>query len=294
MLLGTVNPSGRLPFTWYADQSQLPAIGDYSIRPSASSLGRTYMYFRGKVAYPSRYGLSYSKIAYSDVSVARSRVGADGTITVRATVTNLSRRAGSEVAQVYVTTPDAAPALQRPIKRLEAFTKVSLRPHQHKRVTFTIPVRKRAFFDEASNRYVVDQGRYGIQLARPAGTVVAQRIVTVRGRLTPKPAVVTAKPVVAGDAARGIAQRVLVPRGSRLDPQLTVSMSDESRYGYITKGQSTPRPAGTKVSYRSDRPSVVQVRGGRLVATSRGVATVTATVRRNGGTATGSFVIDVQ
>ena len=50
VLLGTANPSGRLPFSWYRSLDQLPAIGDYAIRPTATTAGRTYMYFTGDVA----------------------------------------------------------------------------------------------------------------------------------------------------------------------------------------------------------------------------------------------------
>jgi beta-glucosidase len=107
--------------------------------------------------------------------------------------------------------------------------------------------------------------------------------VSVRGRLRPTPAVVTAKPVIAGDAARGITQRVFVPPGSRIDPQLTVALTDQSRH-------RTP-PAGMTVRYDSDRPSVVSA---GLRARHAGVATITATVAYRGGTARGTFVVAVR
>ncbi len=107
------------------------------------------------------------------------------------------------------------------------------------------------------------------------------------------PAVVTAKPVVVGDAARGIAQRVRFPAGSRIDLQLTVSLADQSLYGYITAGQSHPLPPGMTVRYDSNRPPVVAVGADGLEARHKGVATVTATVTYGGKTASGSFVISV-
>ena len=72
--------------------------------------------------------------------------------------------AGSEVPQLYVTTPFEPASAQRPVKRLEGFEKVTLKPGQTKTVTFTVPASKLAFFDEASNKYVVDPGRYGLQV----------------------------------------------------------------------------------------------------------------------------------
>jgi beta-glucosidase len=296
VLLGKVNPSGHLPFSWYANMNQIPPISDYDIRPTATTDGRTYQYFTGAVSWPFGYGLSYAHFAYSHLTVSRPVVDANGSVTVTADVTNTGGSAGADVVQLYASTPDAPAALQRPDKRLAAFTKVTLNPHQTKRVTFTVAVPNLAFFDENTNSYAVDTGRYGLQLATSSADVVAQQFIHVTGKLLPTPTVVTARPVVAGDAADGIAQRVFFPPDSTVDPQLTVSLSDQSLFGYLTLGQSTPLPAGMTVRYSSDRPSVVSVgRTGSTVRTvNPGVATVTVVVGYRGKRATGSFVVDVQ
>jgi beta-glucosidase len=298
VLLGTYNPSGHLPFSWYADLSQLPAIGDYGIRPSGSSLGRTYMYFKGQVSYPFGYGLSYGTFRYSRLEVDDKHVGAGGTLQVSANVTNTGAVAGDTVAQLYVTTPDAPAALERPIKRLRGFEKISLAPHQTKRVRFTVNVPDLAFFDQDQGRYVVDPGTYGIQVgtSSAAADIQRQTTVTVGGAPRPAPAVVTAKPVAAGDAASGIADRVIFPRGSVVDPQLTVGMSDDTLYGYITKGAGRPLPPGMTVRYRSNRQGVVSVdRAGVLrTAAAPGVATVTATVTYRGAGTSSQFVVYVR
>jgi beta-glucosidase len=295
VVTGAVNPSGRLPFTWYANLAQVPAIGDYNIRPTATTMGRTYQYFTGDVSYPFGYGLGYAAFRYSHLSVDRDRVDANGAVRVSAEITNTGPVAGDEVAQLYVNTPDAPAALQRPRKRLVGFQKIALGPHQTRRASFTVQVPDLAFFDQASKAYRVDQGRYGFQLATSSadGDVRQQAFVTVRGALDPTPAVVTAKPVVAGDAAHGIAQRVVFPAGSRIDPQLTVSLRDESIHGYITRGQSTALPVGMRISYRSDHPDVVRAGPAGIFARRAGVATVTVTATYHGGTVTGSFVVDV-
>jgi beta-glucosidase len=297
VLLGAYNPSGHLPFSWYADLSQLPAIGDYGIRPTDSSRGRTYMYFNGDVSYPFGYGLSYGTFRYSHLTVDRRRLDANGTLHVTADVTNTGAIPGDTVAQLYVTTPDAPAALERPIKRLRGFDKISLAPHQTRRVHFTVNVPDLAFFDEDQGRYVVDRGTYGIQLGTSSADADIQRqtTITVDGAQRPTPAVVTAKPVVAGDAARGIADRVFFPAGTAVDPQLTVGMSDDTLYGHITKGAGRPLPRGMTVRYRSNRPSVVSVdRAGAVHTVAAGVATVTATVTYRGATAQERFVVYVR
>jgi beta-glucosidase len=296
VLLGTANPSGHLPFTWYHDTSQLPPITDYAIRPTPTSLGRTYQYFNGSPSYPFGYGLSYARFSYSDLRVDRKSVDAEGTITATARVSNRSNVSGAAVAQLYVTTPFEPASAQRPAKRLEAFNKVTLQPGQTKKVTFRIPVSKLAFLDEASNKFVVDRGTYGLQLASSAADadVEATADVSVSGSLGSNPTVVTAKPVETGDRAADVAQRVYFDRDTTIDPQLTVATDDQVLHGYVSKGESTPLPSGLSVRYSSNRPTVVAVtRGGNLRTVGSGVATVTVAASYNGHTVRTSFVVDV-
>jgi beta-glucosidase len=295
VLLGTVNPSGHLPFTWYANERQIPAITDYAIRPTATTDGRTYMYFTGDATWPFGYGLSYARFTYAHLTVNGKRVDANGSVTVSADITNTSPVAGATVAQLYATTPGAPASLQLPVKRLQGFQKVFLRPGQTQHVTFQVKVPALAFFDQTANRYQVHDGRYGLQLGTSSSDVLEQAFIEVAGTLRPVPSVVTVQPVMTGDAAQGVAQRVFFPVGATIVPQVTVALSDQSLLGYITKGRSTPLPAGMIVRYSSDHPDIVSVSAGgtALRAAAAGPATIQATVTYQGATATGSFVVDV-
>lgn len=295
VLLGKTDPSGHLSFSWYSDLSQVPPSTDYNIRPTATTDGRTYMYFTGNVTYPFGYGLSYSRFTYSHLRTSKS-ADANGTITVTADVTNSGSTTAAAVPQIYVSTPFEPAAAQRPIKRLEAFQKITLKPHQTRRITFSVPVSKLAFFDETANKYVVDQGTYDIELSTSSADsdIQAQAPVRVHGILRATPATVTANPTQTGDAALGIVQRVQFDEGTQIYPQLTVSMQDESLYGYINKGASVPLPTGLTVTYTTDRPGVVRIEHNQVIRTvGSGVVTVTATVHYHGGTASTSFVVDV-
>lgn len=296
VLLGRYNPSGRLPFTWYQGDENLPPITDYTIRPDGTSPGRTYMYYRGPLSYPFGYGLSYSAFRFSRLRIDNTRPDANATIHVTADVTNTGPAAGNEVAELYVNTPHAPAALQRPAKRLEGFQKVFLWPGQTRAVGFTLKVADLAFFNQAGNRWQVDDGQYGIQLSTSTADadIQQQGFINVSGALRPALSVVTAKPTMPSDAGQDIHGRLIFPAGTAVLPNLTVSMSDDTLYGYITKGASRPLPAGLRISYRSDHPDVVAVSpDGQAIRTTakQGAATVTAVASYHGVTRTCQFVI---
>lgn len=295
VLLGKVNPSGHLPFTWYADDSQLPPITDYTLRPTATNPGRTYMYFNGDSAWPFGYGQSYTDFSYSNLRVQQRSVDANGTLRVTADVTNRGSVTGSAVPQLYVTTPFEPASAERPKKRLEAFDKVTVSPGQTKKVTFTVQASKLAFYDETAKKFVVDNGEYGIELGTSSADsdIVARGKVSVHGSLGETPSVVTAKPIESGDVSADVAQRVRFDVGTAVDPQLTVSMNDGSVHGYVTKGQSSPLPRQLKIRYTSNRSDVVRVDHGRLRTVGSGVATVTASVSYRGHHVSTSFVVNV-
>jgi beta-glucosidase len=297
VLLGAYNPSGRLPFTWYTTLAELPTIDDYRIRPSGATMGRTYMYFQGAITYPFGYGLSYTTFDYASVDIDSPRYDANGTLTLTVGVTNGGSVAGDEVVQVYITTPDAAPSLERPRKRLRGFKKISLAAQQTNNVNFAIPIADLAFFDEASGKYVVDTGMYQVQIARSASAadVLAEAEFAVTGALAPVPTVVTVKPRAQGDAEMGIVRRVFFPTGTVIDPQITVAMSDDSLYGYVAANASRPLPDGVTVQYRSNRPDVVSVDSAGVLRTlANGVATVRACVVQGDATASVDFVTYVK
>ena len=295
VLLGAYNPSGHLPFTWYENESELPPTSDYDIRPTATTPGRTYMYFNGPVSYPFGYGLSYSTFAYSNLRVDNSHLSANDTIQVSVDVTNTGTVGGNEIVELYANTPDADPSLQRPIKRLEGFQKVELAAGQTK--TVTLPAEDRpdlAFFDQTLHRFVVDTGRYGIQISPSSAdtAIQLQDFINVSGALTQKPNVLTVKPTMAGDAPRDITTRTVFPEGVTVTPSVTVSMNDDTLYGYVRKGLSKPFPSGMTFAYESNRPSVVKVDGdGSIHTVTNGVATITATVTRDSVSKSASFVV---
>lgn len=133
ILWGDCNPSGRLPVTFYANDSQLPDFNDYSMR------GRTYRYFDGEPLYGFGYGLSYTTFEYGTptCSARKARTGESITLTTR--VRNTGERTGEEVVQLYVSHPDAPDP--KPIRALKGVRRISLSPGEEQVVAFILTPR---------------------------------------------------------------------------------------------------------------------------------------------------------
>lgn len=140
ILWGDFNPSGKLPVTFYASDSQLPDFSDYSMS------GRTYRYFTGTPLYPFGYGLSYTNYEYGKPEPAAPKISAGDSLTVMTTVKNTGKMAGDEVLQLYIIHPDA-PA-PKPLRALKGVKRVSLMPGECQHVRFTLSPRDLALVEE--------------------------------------------------------------------------------------------------------------------------------------------------
>ena len=147
VLSGSVNPSGRLPMTFYASVDQLPAFADYAMK------GRTYRYFAGRPQYPFGYGLSYSHFKYSDLKITRTPLTAGDAQEVTVAVHNTSDRAGAEVVQLYL----SASLAGTPLRSLKGFERIDLGPGETQSVRFELSSRDLAFAG--------DDGRWRIEPA---------------------------------------------------------------------------------------------------------------------------------
>jgi beta-glucosidase len=149
-LSGAVNPSGRLPVTVYASTDQLPPFANYAMQ------GRTYRYFAGKPEYPFGHGLSYTRFAYSGLRVESASVHAGSPQEVSVLVRNFGAVAGSEVAQLYLSTPTVPGA---PRRSLKGFERVELAPGEAKTVRFSLSPRDLALAGD-DGRMRVGPGDY--------------------------------------------------------------------------------------------------------------------------------------
>jgi beta-glucosidase len=168
LLFGDVDPSGKLPVTFPKSLSDVPASttaqwpgvnGDVSY---SEGLDVGYRWYDAKditPLFPFGYGLSYTDFAFSDLRVNKPVIDSRSDVTVTARVTNVGKRSGSEVAQLYVDDPTSA---GEPPRQLKAFSKVSLAPGQSKTVTFKLDPSSFSIWNTPANAWQVLDGNYQI------------------------------------------------------------------------------------------------------------------------------------
>jgi beta-glucosidase len=157
VLFGEYNPAGRLPYTVYESADQVPGWDEYDI-----TKGYTYMYFQGKPEWAFGHGLSYTTFDYSNLFLSSSETAASGDITVSLDVRNTGTRAGDEVVQLYVR--DLQPRVKRPSKQLAGFERITLKPGESRRVSFTLPAERLAFYDVKTHDFAVYPGSFEVMV----------------------------------------------------------------------------------------------------------------------------------
>jgi beta-glucosidase len=152
VLFGDYNPSGHLPVTIYAADSDLPDIEDYNMT------NRTYKYFKGKPLYPFGFGLSYTSYAYTWATQPKAKYKAKETITCAVTVKNTGKTDGDAVCQLYIKYPQGGKVL--PLKELRGFERKSIAQGASTTVNLSIPVEQLAKWNDDAGKPVVPSGTY--------------------------------------------------------------------------------------------------------------------------------------
>lgn len=151
VLFGTYNPAGRLPVTFYKSTSQLPDFEDYTMK------GRTYRYMTEAPLFPFGYGLSYTTFQYGNAALSAPTIGYGEKVTLTIPVSNIGKKDGEEVVQVYVRRPGDT---EGPSHALRAFKRVAIAKGQASQVE--IPLLKEDFewFDTNTNTMRPIEGEY--------------------------------------------------------------------------------------------------------------------------------------
>ncbi len=176
VIVGDVNPSGKLPYTYYAslDQCGAHALNGYPGYPAKGALGEDifdvpyneglyvgYRYIdknKLKPTFAFGHGLSYTKFEYGKATVDKKEGTADDVYTITLPVTNVGKREGKEVVQLYIS--DRKSSVDRPVKELKGFKKVNLAPGETKEVSFTITRPDLSFFNAEAHQWQCEAGEF--------------------------------------------------------------------------------------------------------------------------------------
>lgn len=169
ILIGDINPSGKLPFSFPKeltdigahsfDQKCYPGVDDEVYYKEGIYVGYRWL-DKEKItpAFSFGHGLSYTTFKYGKISLDKQQMKFDDKITISVEVTNTGEKEGSEIVQLYIS--DIESSLPRPHKELKGFSKINLKPNETKNVSITIDKSALSFFDPVSHQWIAEKGDY--------------------------------------------------------------------------------------------------------------------------------------
>lgn len=169
VLFGDYNPAGRLPFTFYKSEKDLPPMNDYEV-----TKGRTYQYFEGEPLYAFGYGLSYTTFEYSDMVIAKNQES----ITISVEIKNTGDYEGDEVVQLYV--KDVKSSVQRPLKQLVGFKRTSLAIGESKNISFEVPIVQLMFWDDNCSDWHFEKGVFEFMIGASSSDIRLRKTCKVK------------------------------------------------------------------------------------------------------------------
>lgn len=180
VLLGEVNPSGKLPMTFPKKLSDCSAhsIGEFPGGKTVSYLEGIFVGYRYYDKYKVEpqfcfgHGLSYSTFAYNamDVEVEEAE---EVRVTVKCQVSNTGDCLGAEAVQLYVACRNSSDkhSSERPVQELKQYTKVSVEPQGTQKVTFVLDKTAFGYYDENIKRFKAEAGLYDIRIGSSSGDI---------------------------------------------------------------------------------------------------------------------------
>lgn len=184
ILMGKINPSGKLSETYPLEFSDNPTYGNYPGGPVTSEhresvyIGYRYYDIAEKdVLFPFGFGLSYTTFEYSDMKLSSDRIKDADTVTVSFKIKNTGKVDGAEIAQIYVA--DKESTIFRPVKELRAFEKVFLKAGEEKEISVELSKRAFAFWNININDWMVETGEFDILIGASSRDMRLSKTITV-------------------------------------------------------------------------------------------------------------------
>ncbi|MGO4771463.1 glycoside hydrolase family 3 C-terminal domain-containing protein [Flavobacterium sp. W22_SRS_FK3] len=186
VLLGKVNPSGKLPWTMPKKLMDSPAHatnsfpGDKAVN-YAEGILVGYRWFDTKniaPLYPFGFGLSYTTFAIENVKADKTEYALNETISVSVDVKNTGKADGKEVVQLYTSKSDSK--VSRAAKELKGFKKVLVKSGNSNTVTIKVPVKELAYYDVTTKKWIVEPGKYTLKIGTSSRDIKKEVVVTIK------------------------------------------------------------------------------------------------------------------
>lgn len=184
MLLGKVNPSGKLNYSFPQSVGHLPCYynylptdkGFYRSPGSKNKPGKDYVFSSPKALWAFGHGLSYTDFEYLSATTSKEDYACEDVIEVTIAIRNTGDYDGLEVPQVYVR--DMVSSVVIPVQELKGFEKVLIKKGETKQVIIKIPVSELALYNKEMKK-VVEPGAFELQIGRASDDIRIKKVITV-------------------------------------------------------------------------------------------------------------------
>jgi len=163
VLLGNINPSGKLPISFPRSVGQIPIY--YNHKPTSY---HKYVDESDTPLFPFGYGLSYTTFDYSGLQITPAKIPVNGTATISIKVTNTGKVEGTEVVQLYVR--DVVSSVTTPILALKGFNRITLKPGESGEVKFKLGPEQLSLWNRDMKR-VVEPGEFSVMLGSSSADI---------------------------------------------------------------------------------------------------------------------------
>jgi len=167
ILFGNVNPSGKLPVTFTKKWEDHSAYGTYPGKKELAEYSEGifvgYRHFdKNKIEplFPFGFGLSYTTFEYSDLKLSSKNMNQDDELEISLKVKNSGEMDGDEVVQLYI--HDVKASVDREVKSLKGFQRVSLKSGESKTISMKIDKSDLAFYDVKDKKWVAEPGKFEV------------------------------------------------------------------------------------------------------------------------------------
>ena len=177
VILGNVNPSGKLPFTFPVSLNDSPAFSletfpgeNDAFYKEGSLLG--YRWFDTKKIqplFPFGFGLSYTEFSYTGLKTDKDKYKSDQNILITLELKNTGKRTGEDVVQLYVHRLNSK--IEWPEKELKGFSRLSLRPGESKKVSIVLPVNQLRYWDTKTHDWRLESGTIQVMIGSSSANI---------------------------------------------------------------------------------------------------------------------------